>query len=81
MPSPSKEARLILAIQALEKNTNLSVRGAPKLSKIDPKTLRHRHAGQPARRDIPANSRNLTDLEENTIVHYIINLYKRAFQP
>jgi len=64
MPSPLKEARLILAIQALEKDANLSVRGAAKIYEIDPKTLRHRHASQPSRRDIPANSHKLTDLEE-----------------
>jgi len=74
MPSPLKEARLILAIQALEKDANLNGRGAAKIYKIGPKTLRRRRAGQPARRDIPANSRKLTDLEENTIVQYIIEL-------
>ena len=81
MPSPSKEARLILAIQALKKDANLSVRGAAKIYEIDPKTLRRRRAGQPSRRDIPANSRKLTDLEEQTIVRYIIELCTRAFHP
>jgi len=81
MPSPSKEARLILAIQALEKDANLSVRGAAKIYKIDPKTLRRRRASQPSRRNIPANSRKLTDLEEQTIIRYIIKLCTRAFHP
>ena len=44
-------------------------------------TLRRRRAGRPARRDIPANSRSLTDLEEQTIVQYIIELSARAFPP
>ena len=44
-------------------------------------TLSARRDGRPARRDIPANSRKLTDLEEKTIVQYIIELCARAFHP
>jgi len=44
-------------------------------------TLSARRDGRPTRRDIPANSRKLTDLEEKTIIQYIIKLYARAFHP
>jgi len=37
--------------------------------------------GKPARCDILANSRKLTDLEEKTIIQYIIKLCTRAFHP
>ena len=45
------------------------------------KTLGRRRAGKPARRDIPANLRKLTDLKELTIVQYILELDARAFPP
>jgi hypothetical protein len=81
MPSTSNEARVILALQALQKDKNLSVRAAAKIYGVARKTLGRRRAGIPARRDIPANSRNLTDLEEQTIVQYVVELYTRAFPP
>ena len=81
MPSTSNEAKIILALQALEKDEKLSVRAAAKIYGVARKTLGRRRAGTPARRDIPANSRNLTDLEEQTIVQYVVELYTRAFPP
>ena len=81
MPPTSKEARVILAIEAIKNDENLSLRTAAKLYNVPESTLRYRRSGKPARRDIPANSRNLTDLEEQTIVQYVIELYTRAFPP
>ena len=81
MPSPSNEAKIILALQALQKDEKLSVRAAAEIYGVSRKTLGRRRAGKPARRDIPANSRNLTDLEEQTIVQYVIELDTRAFPP
>jgi hypothetical protein len=81
MSPPSKEARLILALKALENNENLSLQEAAKIYNVSRTTLTQRRAGKPTRRDIPANSRSLTDLEEQTIVQYIIELYTRAFPP
>jgi len=81
MPSTSNEAKIILALQALEKDEKLSVRAVAKIYGVARKTLGRRRAGKPARRDSPANSRNLTDLEEQTIVQYVVELYTRAFPP
>ena len=81
MPSTSKENMVILALRALEKNPKLKVNTAAKIYKVDRMTLTRRRDGKPARRDIPANSRKLTDLEEQTIVRYIIELCARAFPP
>ena len=81
MPATSKEACIILALEALENDRDLKVATAAKIYNVDRSTLRRRRAGKPTRRDIPANSRNLTDLEEQTIVQYITKLSTRAFSP
>src|ERR1700722_2952353 len=39
------------------------------------------HAGRTPRRDIQANSRKLTDLEESVIVQYILDLDSKGFPP
>ena len=81
MSSSSKETRVILTLEALKKDPKLSLLAAAKLYSVLYTTLYDRRAGRPARRDIPANSRSLTDLEEQTIVQYVIELSTRAFPP
>ena len=81
MGSSSKEARLLLALKAIENDEQLSIRAAATLYNVPEASIRHRRAGRPARRDLPANSRKLTDLEEETIVQYVIELDARAFPP
>jgi len=81
MDSLPKESRLTLAIEALKNNPKLTLRCAATIYNVPPMTLSARRDGRPTRRDIPANSRKLTDLEEKTIVQYIIKLYTRAFHP
>ncbi len=81
MSPPSKEAKVILALKALQNNNNLKLEAIARLYDIPASTLRRRRAGRPARRDTPANSRKLTDLEEKAIVQYTIELSKRAFPP
>jgi hypothetical protein len=43
--------------------------------------LSRRRRGQQSRRDIPANSRKLTDLEESVIIQYILDLDAKGFPP
>ena len=81
MVSPSKEARLILALKALQNNKNLSLRDVAKIYNVSRTTLTQRRNGRTARRDLPANSRQLTDSEEKAIVQYILELDTRAFPP
>ena len=81
MPPTSKEERVILALKAIQNDKKLSLRAAAKLYDVPVSTISRRRAGQLARRDCPANSRKLTDLEEQTIVQYIIELDTRAFPP
>ena len=81
MPPASKEARVILALEAIRNDRTLSLRAAAKLYNVPESTLRHRRNGMPTRRDIPANLRRLTDSEEKAIVQHVIELSKRAFPP
>ena len=81
MSSIPYEARINLALEAVKENPKLSLFAASKIYSISYTTLYHRRAGRPTRRDIPANSRSLTDLEEQTIVQYVTELYARAFPP
>ena len=48
---------------------------------VNKDTLKRRRAGITARRDTVANSRKLTVLEEETIIHFIVDLCNRAFPP
>src|SRR5690349_17816697 len=81
MSSALKEARVILALKAFQDDKELSLRAAAKLYNVPVSTLGYRRAGRALRRDLPANSRKLTDLEEKAIVQYVIELYERAFPP
>jgi hypothetical protein len=75
------EARVVIALKALENDKKLSLRAAAKIYTVPYTTLYDRRSGRPARRDIPANSRKLTDLEERAIIQYIIELCTRSFPP
>jgi len=68
MPSTLKEDMIVLALKALERDAILKVNTAAKIYGVDCMTLTRRRDGKPARCDIPANSRKLTDLEERMIV-------------
>lgn len=78
---PSNEKDVILAPQALRNDEKLSVRSAAKIYCMPERTLRRRRDGRPARCNTAANSRKLTDLEEQAIVQYITKLCARSFPP
>ncbi len=81
MPSILKEAKIILALKAIQNNNKLSLRAIAKLYEIPFSTLCDRHAGWPVRRGLLANSRRLTDSEEKAIVQYVLELDARSFLP
>jgi hypothetical protein len=81
MESSNKESRLVLAIQAMKNDLALSSRAAAKIYLVSHATLSRRLNGKASRRDCTPNSRNLTGLEESTIVEYILDLYSRLFPP
>jgi len=59
---------MLLALKALKNSEKLSVLAAANIYNVAETTLRSRRDGWPARCDIPANLRKLTDLEEKTII-------------
>ena len=62
------EANLILAFKALQNDLKLKLYKASEIYSVPYATLYDRRAGRPARRDVPANLRKLTDLKEKTII-------------
>ncbi|KAI8648953.1 HTH CENPB-type domain-containing protein [Fusarium sp. Ph1] len=81
MSDPNTEARTLLALQALQNNPKLSIRSAAGMYKIDERRLRRRQQGIQSRRDTIPNSRRLSDLEEQIIVQFILDLDARGFPP
>lgn len=75
------ESRVNLALEAIQNDDRLSIRAAAKIYNVADRTIRRRRVGKRARRDIPANSHKLTDLEERTIFQYIIELIAHSFPP
>jgi len=81
MESLPKESRIILALEALKKDPKLSVRKAAAIYDIPRSSLGDRRAGIQPRRELPANSRKLTDLEEKVILERVLDLDARGFPP
>ena len=81
MAQRSNESQINLAVQAIQKDPTLAIRRAASIFNIAESTLRHRMSGRRARKDILSNSRRLTELEENMIATYIMDLDSRGFAP
>lgn len=79
MSQPSDEARILLALQALQNNPKLSIRRAAKNYEVKYSTLYDRKNGIQSRCDSIPNSRRLSDLEEQIIVQFILDLDSRGF--
>ncbi|RFN49752.1 hypothetical protein FIE12Z_5989 [Fusarium flagelliforme] len=79
MSQPSNEARILLALQALQNDQKLSLRRAADVYNVDYYALRRRQHGIQSRRDSIPNSRKLSDIEEETIVQFILDLDSRGF--
>ena len=77
----SYEARIVLAIKAIDSGQIPSVRTAAKVYHVSRTTLQRRMDGIRARHDCVANSSILTKLEKKAIVRYIIDLDSRGFSP
>jgi len=68
MDSLLKESRLTLAIEAFKNNLKLTFRCVVTIYNVPLMILSARRDSRLVRRDIPANLRKLTDLEEKTII-------------
>jgi hypothetical protein len=85
LPTPtqnaSREADINLAILALSTSQIQTKRRAVATFEVSRATLHRRRAGKPARRDCQPNLKKLTQLEEQVIVSYILDLDLRGFSP
>ncbi|KAJ3539787.1 hypothetical protein NM208_g5347 [Fusarium decemcellulare] len=81
MSQSNYEARMLLALQALQNNPKLSLRRAADIYKVNRITLRRRQHGIQSRRDTIQKSRRLSDLEEQILIHFILDLDSRGFPP
>ena len=79
MPQSSNEARILLALQALQDNPKLTVRRAANIYDVNRSTLGRRQHGILSKRDTPTKSRKLSDQEEQIIVQFILDLDSRGF--
>jgi hypothetical protein len=79
MSQSSNEARILLALQALQNTPELSIRRAASNYKVPRNTLSRRYNGIQSRRDWIPKSRRLSDLEEQIIVQFILDLDSRGF--
>jgi hypothetical protein len=81
MSQPNYEANLNLALQALQGNPKLSIRRAAEIYTVNRNTLRRRQQGVQSRCDTMPNSRKLSELEEDTLLEFIIDLDSRGYPP
>ncbi|KFY23544.1 hypothetical protein V493_05796 [Pseudogymnoascus sp. VKM F-4281 (FW-2241)] len=81
MEIQSQEARIILAIEAIRSSKKLSRRSAAKLYNVPYTTLSYRMTGRTSRRELKANCHKLTEVEEEVIIRYILDLDTRGFAP
>jgi hypothetical protein len=81
MSGPNEEARVILAIKAIQSSSKLSRRAAAKLYNVCESTLRNRMNGRPTVMEYRPVARVLTEIEEDVIVQYILDLDSRGFPP
>src|SRR6478736_9809228 len=79
MSDPNYEARILLALQALQNNPKLSLRCAADMYKVNRITLRRRQNGLQSRCDWIPKSRRLSNLEEQIIVQFLLDLDSRGF--
>ncbi len=77
----SKEARIQLAIQALDRDPELSVRCAARIYNAPEATVRTRRAGAQPRRDCTANAMKMKAVEEDVILKHILDMDTRGYPP
>ena len=75
-----KESDLVLALEALKKDSKLSVWKAATIYKISEISLHNWCAGKQSQSELPANSQKLTNLEEKVILERVLDLDAQGFQ-
>ena len=81
MREQNNEARVVLAIDAIQKSDGLSRRAAAKLYNVPETTLRDRMSGATPITNRRPVAQVLTALEKEAVVQYILDLDARGFSP
>jgi hypothetical protein len=77
----NKEARINLALQAIQSQPHLSVRKAARTYDIPRSTLATRMAGRQSHAETTLRMRRLSEIEEDIIVQYVLDLDSKGFPP
>jgi len=78
----TQESRIIIAIEAIQTSKKrMSRQAAAKLYNIPETILRARITSRPPRSEKRPNCYKLTDLEEEVLIRYILDLDSRGFAP
>ena len=80
LPRTYNEGTLQLALLPIERDEIESGRRTAAVYKVPKSTLYARRAGRPSRSDCAPNSKTLIELEEESIVTYILNLDLRGIR-
>ena len=81
MEIQTQEARIVLAIEAIQTSKNLGIKTAARLYKVPKSTLTDRINGRTPRAESRPTSTNLTPIEEEVMIQYILDLDTRGFGP
>jgi hypothetical protein len=81
MSQKNDESQIVLALRAMQNDPKLSARAAGKIYSVDHQKFSRRRHGMQPRRDIPASSRKLTDLEESVLIQHILDLSAKGSPP
>jgi hypothetical protein len=79
--SVQQEGRIALALDALKQGHFTSFRGAAQSYDVQSKTLSRRFRGQLPRCDTRPSNCKLTEMEESTLVEWILSIDKRGLSP
>ena len=77
----SSEHRVLLAIEAIRSTPRMSIRRAAGIYNVPATTIRRRMKGHIAKSDSYNARSNLTKIEEEVIVQYILDQDLRGFSP
>ena len=77
----NSEGNILLALQALQNDPELSLRRAAAIYQVHYWTLYRRQKGILSTRNTIPKSRKLSDLEEQIVIQFILDLDSRGFPP
>jgi hypothetical protein len=77
----TNKARIILVIEAIRSSSKISIRRAIILYEIPRNSFSYKLAGQISCNKTKINCHKLTEIEEEVIIRYILDLNTRGFAP